>query len=204
MALFLSFFFQAEDGIRDGHVTGVQTCALPICLDVTVVNSAVGIVRLKCKRSAAQFYCTLTILRLCKLHDNFSIHGKCDLLSFHSQMVCEPLIVFVGCLVHDIFHSVETSGFDWVGMCGIDLGFITVCRPSPLLKLCMKENSGIGFGVGVHFSLKLKICKVGIGYRPVIKKMCTWPVYNNLAIFDGKRFRVFIHGPVVKCFSVPE
>src|SRR6266581_8757428 len=27
------FFFQAEDGIRDGRVTGVQTCALPIFLD---------------------------------------------------------------------------------------------------------------------------------------------------------------------------
>src|SRR5438309_11290422 len=26
----LTFFFQAEDGIRDGTVTGVQTCALPI------------------------------------------------------------------------------------------------------------------------------------------------------------------------------
>src|SRR5439155_18495135 len=26
-------FFQAEDGIRDGHVTGVQTCALPICYE---------------------------------------------------------------------------------------------------------------------------------------------------------------------------
>src|SRR6266508_6394683 len=25
------FFFQAEDGIRAGHVTGVKTCALPIC-----------------------------------------------------------------------------------------------------------------------------------------------------------------------------
>ena len=25
------FFFQAEDGIRDYDVTGVQTCALPIC-----------------------------------------------------------------------------------------------------------------------------------------------------------------------------
>src|SRR3989442_12277998 len=24
-------FFQAEDGIRDADVTGVQTCALPIC-----------------------------------------------------------------------------------------------------------------------------------------------------------------------------
>src|SRR5207249_6997409 len=28
---FLFFFFQAEDGIRDRNVTGVQTCALPIC-----------------------------------------------------------------------------------------------------------------------------------------------------------------------------
>src|SRR5690348_1357428 len=27
---FTFFFFQAEDGIRDGRVTGVQTCALPI------------------------------------------------------------------------------------------------------------------------------------------------------------------------------
>src|SRR5690625_5171647 len=30
---YLVFFFQAEDGIRDGHVTGVQTCALPIVLN---------------------------------------------------------------------------------------------------------------------------------------------------------------------------
>src|SRR5690606_41642291 len=28
--LFRPFFFQAEDGIRVFHVTGVQTCALPI------------------------------------------------------------------------------------------------------------------------------------------------------------------------------
>src|SRR6266542_5585325 len=28
----LMFFFQAEDGIRDATVTGVQTCALPICV----------------------------------------------------------------------------------------------------------------------------------------------------------------------------
>src|SRR5207249_7507508 len=27
------FFFQAEDGIRDRNVTGVQTCALPISID---------------------------------------------------------------------------------------------------------------------------------------------------------------------------
>src|SRR5690348_32012 len=28
----INFFFQAEDGIRDGRVTGVQTCALPISM----------------------------------------------------------------------------------------------------------------------------------------------------------------------------
>src|SRR5438046_10742013 len=30
MCIILCFFFQAEDGIRDWSVTGVQTCALPI------------------------------------------------------------------------------------------------------------------------------------------------------------------------------
>src|SRR5256885_3753295 len=31
--MFFFFFFQAEDGIRDYKVTGVQTCALPIYLE---------------------------------------------------------------------------------------------------------------------------------------------------------------------------
>src|SRR3712207_1978292 len=31
------FFFQAEDGIRDIGVTGVQTCALPICAVLTTM-----------------------------------------------------------------------------------------------------------------------------------------------------------------------
>src|SRR5205809_4224963 len=37
MRLFYFFFFQAEDGIRDVAVTGVQTCALPI-LEYEIVN----------------------------------------------------------------------------------------------------------------------------------------------------------------------
>src|SRR5690606_39828902 len=35
-------FFQAEDGIRDFHVTGVQTCALPILRPVSAVSAAVS------------------------------------------------------------------------------------------------------------------------------------------------------------------
>src|SRR5699024_11582893 len=34
------FFFQAEDGIRDRNVTGVQTCALPISVETAVANRA--------------------------------------------------------------------------------------------------------------------------------------------------------------------
>src|SRR5690606_39715621 len=41
------FFFQAEDGIRDFHVTGVQTCALPI--SIRAPNS--GCVNLRSSRS---------------------------------------------------------------------------------------------------------------------------------------------------------
>src|SRR5690606_17715430 len=37
--LILFFFFQAEDGIRDFHVTGVQTCALPILLRICLNES---------------------------------------------------------------------------------------------------------------------------------------------------------------------
>src|SRR2546430_3834827 len=33
-AVFIFFFFQAEDGIRDLTVTGVQTCALPISAEL--------------------------------------------------------------------------------------------------------------------------------------------------------------------------
>src|SRR5688500_20336205 len=53
------FFFQAEDGIRDYKVTGVQTCALPICTENwkfsscrpairVVLCSALRVVRNRC------------------------------------------------------------------------------------------------------------------------------------------------------------
>src|SRR5690625_6799786 len=36
------FFFQADDGIRDGHVTGVQTCALPIFELLGLIEDQIG------------------------------------------------------------------------------------------------------------------------------------------------------------------
>ena len=41
-SIFCFFFFQAEDGIRDHCVTGVQTCALPISLVGCMVGRALS------------------------------------------------------------------------------------------------------------------------------------------------------------------
>src|SRR2546429_5280243 len=40
LSLHVFFFFQAEDGIRDVAVTGVQTCALPIYQDLALPGHA--------------------------------------------------------------------------------------------------------------------------------------------------------------------
>src|SRR5690606_39994833 len=50
------FFFQAEDGIRDFHVTGVQTCALPILL--LVINTGSTSTKLAVYRDAEQIHTT--------------------------------------------------------------------------------------------------------------------------------------------------
>src|SRR5699024_11506838 len=39
------FFFQAEDGIRDRNVTGVQTCALPIYVEIDGVAYQPGLIK---------------------------------------------------------------------------------------------------------------------------------------------------------------
>src|SRR5437667_4649464 len=46
------FFFQAEDGIRDRDVTGVQTCALPI--SVTFTNKAAEEIGVRLKRTLGE------------------------------------------------------------------------------------------------------------------------------------------------------
>src|SRR5204862_4584470 len=40
--VFYIFFFQAEDGIRDADMTGVQTCALPIYIFINGIRLQLG------------------------------------------------------------------------------------------------------------------------------------------------------------------
>src|SRR6266496_3511798 len=48
------FFFQAEDGIRDLYVTGVQTCALPISVQATR-NRRVGLLATQATVTAGRY-----------------------------------------------------------------------------------------------------------------------------------------------------
>src|SRR5256886_7428872 len=67
-ALILFFFFQAEDGIRDLTVTGVQTCALPILARHVLVTGGAGYVGSHaCKALASAGYTPIA-------YDNL-VHG---------------------------------------------------------------------------------------------------------------------------------
>src|SRR5690606_39825488 len=64
--IFFFFFFQAEDGIRDFHVTGVQTCALPISFtrNFAVLRNRTGTARRYGKRSKNRSISSFVFLSL--------------------------------------------------------------------------------------------------------------------------------------------
>src|SRR5215813_8959348 len=90
--LWFVFFFQAEDGIRDADVTGVQTCALPIFEQVvrptglvdpvlevrpasTQVDDLLGEIRLRVERRERVLVTTLTKRMAEELTDYLAEHG---------------------------------------------------------------------------------------------------------------------------------
>src|SRR5207249_9338081 len=56
VAVMLIFFFQAEDGIRDRNVTGVQTCALPISSVMNLPTRQPSLHRVKYSLRAAKCF----------------------------------------------------------------------------------------------------------------------------------------------------
>src|SRR2546430_10158144 len=70
----LCFFFQAEDGIRDLTVTGVQTCALPIFTLTAPASGATvsGTVALTATASASSTY-GLTVTSVAFLIDGTAV-----------------------------------------------------------------------------------------------------------------------------------
>src|SRR5699024_4149301 len=61
------FFFQAEDGIRDRNVTGVQTCALPISVNSKNATSASSLLSLYCSFKYDLIHCFISCSDICSI-----------------------------------------------------------------------------------------------------------------------------------------
>src|SRR5205085_6311097 len=71
LCFFFFFFFQAEDGIRDLTVTGVQTCALPI----SELEGVFVAPRTKVERALAEVWAEALGVRQVGIDDNYFALG---------------------------------------------------------------------------------------------------------------------------------
>src|SRR2546422_6680251 len=78
MLFLFFFFFQAEDGIRDVAVTGVQTCALPISSHTRCCGCLIVVIALRCAQVPIAVMVTLS-LRLAPC-GKLTMHGRPQLL----------------------------------------------------------------------------------------------------------------------------
>src|SRR5699024_11330183 len=88
---FFFFFFQAEDGIRDRNVTGVQTCALPISLSVYFSPALFIIKKLP---DVIQFTLTDFFFSICS-QNTVDIHFILSGHSFTGKKAVKQLLLYV-------------------------------------------------------------------------------------------------------------
>src|SRR5690625_4768428 len=81
------FFFQAGDGIRDGHVTGVQTCALPILFVVPRNASGVRVGEPYDMVAGNALGCTFLVMQDVELPPDALLLGADDGLKFGLEVI---------------------------------------------------------------------------------------------------------------------
>src|SRR5690625_5409757 len=115
--LFYIFFFQAEDGIRDGHVTGVQTCALPI-FDFT---SPKGRTIKKLIENNISVYAAHTNLDIAEggVHDllanSLSIKDTKPLVKTKSSLLYKIIVSVPKDYLSDVKQAVYNAGAEHIG-----------------------------------------------------------------------------------------
>src|SRR2546422_6799371 len=95
---FFFFFFQAEDGIRDVAVTGVQTCALPIsrrygCIWIigTLYSSRIAVISAR-RRSITESSVALSALSRCRTAIAMRSEEHTSELQSRLHLVCRLLL----------------------------------------------------------------------------------------------------------------
>src|SRR5436189_6277826 len=107
LRLLVSFFFQAEDGIRDTSVTGVQTCALPIsALPMSVAGLKLGAGTSLLLLVAAEMIAANAGIGFLVLHAQ-------NLMETTKLMVGIVLLSVLGVLTHWLLVRCERAAIPW-------------------------------------------------------------------------------------------
>src|SRR5207249_9458950 len=141
MYFFIFFFFQAEDGIRDRNVTGVQTCALPIYLagvaSVTALSDSTVELRFRSPPTSDHVPDVLTDLAILPAHllDNVP-HAQLRTASWNARPVGNGPFRFVAHEANRRWVFAKNANFPPVlgGPPHIDR-FIVVVVDEPMIKL---------------------------------------------------------------------
>src|SRR5699024_12004827 len=102
---FSLYYYQAEDGIRDRNVTGVQTCALPICPFTKASRQT---------RKLDNCNCNLTYnitINLCDFHRAISYRDAVE-CEYNPWYYCEYSMRFRSGSMYNIFKTVESRRLD--------------------------------------------------------------------------------------------
>src|SRR2546426_8500294 len=96
--MFFFFFFQAEDGIRDYKVTGVQTCALPIYSQTAFILDIKAYAEALARRLAPSHYATNPDARQRKQgeRDLDRLAGRNFILAAHGHATSADLLAGCG------------------------------------------------------------------------------------------------------------
>src|SRR2546425_2297736 len=128
----LFFFFQAEDGIRDKLVTGVQTCALPIW-DMYARGTIVGLTRGTTGAHLAR--------------------AALEAIAFQSRDVLEAMAADAGIGVRELRVDGGAAANDFLCQFQADLMNVAVLRPSVIETTALGAAYLAGLGAGLWRSL---------------------------------------------------
>src|SRR5438874_482269 len=114
MFFFFFFFFQAEDGIRDLYVTGVQTCALPISTANTLrqgrkeVSGVLSVAESKCPGCVVSSEWTCPLSGLGDIHREHARRRRLRQNTLALMKREESKLLVTGLRVKDVLKGLKT------------------------------------------------------------------------------------------------
>src|SRR5947209_16744668 len=155
------FFFQAEDGIRDIGVTGVQTCALPICVQVESRLLLVHLLRENLRLTGTHIGCDTTHCGACTVLMDGEPVKSCTVLAVQADG--SKIVTVEGLEQNGTLHPVQ-QGF-WEKH-GLQCGF---CTPGMMLTSCaLLERNKNPSELEIREAISGNLCRC-TGYVNIIK-----------------------------------